>query len=686
MKKIFLFLVLLFCTASYATQVSCATFKETMWNSSDTCLANGNFTIDTSVTIGAFFLPSGQTYTLTNTGTNTVTLTKTGLFWKDSSTGAKTYPNGITHTGASGRMIMSAGSGTITATATVLTYNGIDTLFCQKGATFLGWAVGASGKFTKNSSAGTTNIYSATTPVAMNGNGRLTINRTIGPRLTASGKLISFGANDTLTFNAASIYGEVGANSIIDTIPATLSAGSTGACYYEWDDGGVARSNIQIVVAGNINIPGVFFASRPSAASSNYIFKNPSSNVTCDNMYLGNANATATVWDSLGSGTYTIAQWTPQLSGKSKIALQTATINSSNNWKDSLNDTIYCGTSKINRTGATNTRFYTNGGWAYYDMELKKTSGARDSLAGSGLLCNNLTLTSGSLVQPANFPLLITGNYARTGTTSSDSTFMRGQKTIGGDMTLAAGIPQNVGGDSVLSIFGYNTNSVITLNNNSIGRTRIKKGVASASVSFVDAGRVKTLIDSVGILRFPTTAKTMTVDSILSIDDSVYSAAGHTLQDSGSLIIGANAKPNLLGTIAMVGSAAQTLTNIGKNIGNVTVNKSGAGGITTSGVSRFDTLKILDGTFTSGDTVYCNVFIDSTTDSTVLIAPVIVNNKIIVASGAVIVYSGVGSIAMATCVQATLNGNTVVITYPGGCSFDVAIRNNKFDLGFGFNF
>jgi hypothetical protein len=163
-------------------------------------------------------------------------------------------------------------------------------------------------------------------------------------------------------------------------------------------------------------------------------------------------------------------------------------------------------------------------------------------------------------------------------------------------------------------------NSVVTLNGAFVGRTRIKKSVATATATFADAGRCRTLIDSVGILRFPN-AVTFTVDSIFSLNDSVYSASGATIVDSGSLIMGANAKPNLLGTISLLGSKAQAITGIGsKSFGRVVQNKP-ANGSTVTGASRFSHLTITDGTF-YGDTVYVTDTVEfNGTDS--IYAPVV---------------------------------------------------------------
>jgi hypothetical protein len=123
MKK--LLLILLLASGAMATQVNTTKFTGTTWGANDTATTSGNFTIDSTVTIGAFWrFPIAQAYTLSSSAGKTVNLSNSGDAWKDSTTGAATYPAAINFLANNAFMKIAAASGTITGSGCALSFAG----------------------------------------------------------------------------------------------------------------------------------------------------------------------------------------------------------------------------------------------------------------------------------------------------------------------------------------------------------------------------------------------------------------------------------------------------------------------------------------------------------------------------------------------------------------------------------
>ena len=160
-------------------------------------------------------------------------------------------------------------------------------------------------------------------------------------------------------------------------------------------------------------------------------------------------------------------------------------------------------------------------------------------------------------------------------------------------------------------------------------------------------------------------------NSVTTVNNGIYNQGAIYNYGTSRWTVTANwtngSTDSITGTplVTFSGAAAQVYTAQGKKISRVTVNKS-ANGLKQTGHAHYDTLRIIDGTFSfnaATDTAICNVFIDSSTDASTFIAPIIAD-KIIIASGANITFTGVGKIVSTACTAATLNGNAVRIYYP----------------------
>jgi hypothetical protein len=194
-----------------------------------------------------------------------------------------------------------------------------------------------------------------------------------------------------------------------------------------------------------------------------------------------------------------------------------------------------------------------------------------------------------------------------------------------------------------------------------VGTNRTKQ------VKIIDNGGFKYFKDSTGTLAFNAGGLKLTCDSSCFIVDSLYTQTNDTIQTQ-KLLIGPVAKLNINSSLFYFGAAlADTLTNSANlNVKVVTVNKTGLG-LVQAGKSTYTVLRISDGTFAQlavTDTTWCDSLVWTSTDTSTLIAPVIVSTGISVATGCKIGIAATSYIRMTTCTAATLNGNSVRIYYP----------------------
>jgi hypothetical protein len=440
--------------------------------------------------------PSSNSLAQAETGTPSIfTVTGTGEIWSDSGvTGAKVYADSTIFTGASGIIKLSAGSGAITTSGSVFRFNGNDTLQDNKGivpkAVYVGRAL------TLNGAASTT-ISGAGTPLTLDNNARLTANVNFAFRRSTSGAVIALGTSDTINGTGSLTIGVLNGTAL--TFPAFTYTGSGGITI---DDVGASVTS-SLLLTGAINVGTMVLQMSADGATHNILYDFDAQNITSGSLRVGSNGATGTVKINWGSGTHTCTDFNSATinTGTTYDSLKSCTIAASGNVLFGSNHTYIPGTSLIKKTGATGT-VTSLLSKLVYDLEIAKTASAVDSIvAGDSLKAHNLTITSGKFRQPANSPIILSGNLV---VTTTDTNSRRGECSIAGDATFAAGA---VNSDSVAVMrFTGAGNSVLTCNGTKRANLRLVKSATSATLTLADSLRAKSLIDSVGAVKASTKA------------------------------------------------------------------------------------------------------------------------------------------------------------------------------------
>lgn len=423
-------------------------------------------------------------------------------------------------------------------------------------------------------------------------------------------------------------------------------------------------------VTGTIKLKTSTFYLTSSVTNKTFYIQLPS--ITCGTYYHGVFSAGSKFYCAY-SGVDTMAAWTANYNASGFYDTLGSTVFCiSGNMQVGTKDTIICGTSMIKFTNTTATTFTTNN-QLYYDIQ---NIGTGKTTQSGNLLCkNDLTISSGKWVMPSSGLDSVGRDFTRT---TTDSLIRDGNLLKIGrhHVTTGTGVVVN-NAAAAIEYVGSGVAHNLTAGTGRMGMLRVLDNGSVTQLSRVWSNLIN---DSVG--GWYNNGYTLMIDSLIKIGDTVYTAAADSIIDSGSVLIKSTSRPNLSGTLSMIGNAAAIITGGGnaKSLGRVHLNK-GANGVTTSGVTAYDTLFIDDGTLALGDTAYCNVLVWNSTDSSTLAKPIVVSGKITVAAGAKIGFSGTGKLLMTNCVQATLNGNPVVVTYPAGCSF-ISGRKHR---GLGFN-
>lgn len=392
--------------SSFATQVPCATFKGTTWGPSDTAVANANFTIDTSVTIGALWFPSGQTYTLTNIGTNTIILSNTGIAWKDSSSGAKTYPSSIVFNGASAQMLISSGAGNVSGSNCNIAYNGITS--CQltdhKSITLKSLTLGTKAILTNNGSVATT-FSSTTTNCTLGDSSTFTVNRAISFLNSGNGTNFHLIGNG-VTVNGSAVITWYLNGSVTVNFPKYTYTGSANT-----DILSQSGSSPTLNVTGNIDCNGGLRLYNNNASTS-YTIKFNTASFSCATFQYGGNNATGSMNIAFGSGTHRISTFNIFNTGSTTDSLQSANFICSGNFSFGSNHTVIPGTSKISTTGTCS---FTSAGKAVYD--LTDSLGAL-TFADSATIINDFSILSGnsSATTWSGYGIYVGGDFVHDGT------------------------------------------------------------------------------------------------------------------------------------------------------------------------------------------------------------------------------------------------------------------------------
>lgn len=431
----------------------------------DTITVGGNSTIDASGSFVAFWLPSGQTYTLAVSGSRTLTLSGNNIFWKDSTSGTKTYPSIVAN--GNGVMRISSGSGTI-ASGSELTFNGIDTLNDNKGVVWGPLNVGSLASLAINGA-----VSNSSGPINFADSGNLMLTRQLSMGFTTNRKYFGLsGRNPTITLNANTFFNHNAANTV-DTMPGLTIAGSGTMTIRPAGSFVGCKSHL----GGNFRYLGPLTI-RLSNASSALSFYTNGYSLSTGAFNFGSGNATGTTISlNLSNSTLnclSINFATDNL-GTIYDSLGSATINDSTDFTLGSGHTLVSGTSTLKFIGGAKSTFTAiDSNRVFYNIEIAKTASAACSTAGTtSLKCNEFRITSGRAV--INCPL-ICNSYLNL---STDTSVMLGDKYIATSFYRASTANTRV--DTFKNYFVTNVNHDISCDTNvTLGRFIVQAGRATA--------------------------------------------------------------------------------------------------------------------------------------------------------------------------------------------------------------
>ena len=661
----------------YATQQTMAKFTGGTFGATDTVIANGNFSIDSSVSIGAFWLPSGQTYTLSKTNGKYVTLNNNGIFWKDSSTGIKTYPDSIIVNSATGKMLVSSGSGAITASSSCWHFKGTkDTLNWNAASNT------ASGTWTIDASTalycigGSNNLLTgATTPLVMGANAILDhSNAPIQLNPSASCDAWSLGSGTTQSYTFLAIF-PTGAGTT--TLPANSF---TCANSFDFDDRSLGNT-VTFTQTGNVTATSSTGAALQHLGTGANVITYNTGNyalnigtaVSNSNLSIQNASTTASVMVfNAGSSTIAVTGFVPgNLTNPVTIDFATSTWNISGNWTfwSATGCSISHTSDVVNFVTNTNVNStITSNGKSFYSININKGVSARTVTFADRFRClGNLTLTQSSRITFANKAVdTVTGDYINgllstdTLDRNSDSLWLGGSFT--GNLRVKNDLSRSYLYGTALCNF--------TCNGATVNYFDIRGDTRAKQMKLIDRYHGRKTMVTTGTLN--TNGQDCFSDSFFVCNDSLATVLGDTIS-APKITYGASAKP-IIGTPALLyfGLAlADTMRDsISQSLGKLVVNKTGSN-VTFAGVGHYDTIQVIGGAIamaSPGDTQHVRGLSITTTSTCVLTAPIVVADSIYIAAGATVTYSGAGKIICLACKQAQ-GGNAAVITYPAGCIY-----------------
>lgn len=486
-NKFLLFLFLLSSSLVFGTIRNVSTFSGTTWGTSDTALVNNNFTLDTSVSIGAWWFPAGETYTLSKTGTQTVTLNNNGLFFKDSSSGAKAYPDSFAILG-SGTAMISSGAGTITGGATIWYFAGNDTVGMLKTSTYRRKRIAAGASLTELT--GSNFATSSTTgPVLVIGNNGVLNSISGNMSMQTAGDLYSLGTGTTITFVSPQILTS-GTGGKIVTLPS-ITATNTQI---------VMRANAvgdTIRLTGNHSWSGNILTSS-SSATVRSVFDFNDYNFSCSLLRYGASVAHTTGWiyTYFGNGTHTIGTFgdtrdSAATPSTAKCYFEGATFNITGNVFLMKNTLYEPGTSQLNLTGSA-AQSVTSYGQPFYDFTVNNSGTGNISFADSLYCEGDLSLLDGKVLlgRASVYDYLNTTNDS---VIQSDTCIIRGSYTRNNDKTRRTG--------GAMSFRGDDNATITLLDDGSLGLMTVRKSSPSATITAGSNIKAARIIDSIGAIK-----------------------------------------------------------------------------------------------------------------------------------------------------------------------------------------
>lgn len=643
----------------YATQQSMAKFTGATLGATDTVVANANFLIDSSVSIGAFWLPPTNTYTLTNTGTNVVTCNNSGDVWKDSTTGIKTYPSGIILNGASGTMKLAATSGAVTATSCPLTLNGTNAmvLTLNKAHTFKSIELGPSAKVTSNGTT-TLSVLSSGTPLTLGTTATFTSTSAVAIGRTTSGPLYALDATSVWN-GTGTIYPYANTAGITVTVPAVTYTGSGNFLYS--DSPALTGWTIQFTGTQNYGTAALDLYAPSTGTTGTYDCNGQ--NFTCGVFKNGNLAASMTTTYNYSSGTFTILSYNLVItynSGTTNVNFMTSNWICSTGWQFPSTHTITgtAATTSVTFTGVGTT---TSNGKTFPGNVVINSAGVARTFADKFKCDGNYTATAGRPVFLASGLDTIVGDVALNQSSTDTTNFNNDSSNIGGSYTgnlrIKNHLRTNLYGTALCNF---------TSNSAKLNRVVVNGTTRTKQMKLIDRYTSQYLTVSTGNLN--TNEMDCFADSAIIINDSVATVLGDTIS-SRRITYGASAKP-MIGTpmllyfgLALADTMRDSVPT--QSLGKLVVNKTGSN-VTFANAGHYDTMQVINGSIAMNaatDTQYTKGLSITTTSTCVLTAPIVVTDSIYILAGATVTYSGVGKIIKQTC-SAAQGGNAARIYYP----------------------
>lgn len=597
--KILLFLILL-CAGVFGTQQTLTAIKGNTIAATDTIIAGGNFTIDSSFTCVAFWIPSGTNYTLSESGTTVVTITGDGICWKDSTSGTKVYPDSLCFTG-NGLIRISSGSGAITASSTILNFVGNDTLTDAKGLSTS--RVYINGSLHDLSPSNMTITATTGIPFTMGNNATYsgTSSSSLTIRRATSGMLFSLGTGVTLSCNRAYSFGPSGIG-IRDTVPAITSTG-TGAMTFR----SLNTADTIIFIGSVSNANGAVNINTSNNVNQMYIDLNDQ-NVMCGVFRYGAGAVHTTGWTVayFGNGTITCSSFGSVLdSGGNKtncqIFFEGAKIITAGNVVLPKNDSINPGTSTI---WTTTTTSFTSYGQSCYDL--------RDSLgaltfADNPSILNDFSILSGnsSATTWSGYIMTVGGDFSAAGTGTlnlGNGITMTGNSAL---LSITSGVGTITGSSCAVTFNG--TGSTLDIDK----ATTIKSLTLGTSASLTNSSGATVALSSAGnnfitLGNSASFTNNNTITMLATGNTTAFSlGSGYTYNGSAANNFQFSAATDTVFIPALTYSGSGSWTNnaypgVIKLTGNVSFNTGGF--LFTSGFNSASKL------FTNGYTLTCGIF------------------------------------------------------------------------------
>lgn len=600
-------MILLVALQSWGKVVSCATFKGTVWTSSDTAISNANFVIDTNVTIGQFRLISN--HTLTETGTTVLTLTCTDRSMIDSSTATtKQYPDTLYK---AGRLYVIAAAGAASAL----------------GSKVIVQTASAKDTVLKASYGSLIKTYKLVDNISY----QVSPNITIG-----TGKPIVMGNSDTLICNGTLFCGT---NLPNDTIPICgtgcvfqitnwqiPSVGSTGTLYINpfTNTGSVSIGVFSgtptfsflgnITASINLSLTGGY--SGTSASTSRVPYNTNGFTIKTKKLTIGGAGtATGRAIITAGSSLInadTITTLATSTHATDTINLQTSTIRCGVFNIADTNSVWNAGTSTVRSdTGVIGN--WTLRGRTLYDVNINRTSGTHTN--NDMLKCHKLTVapTNTQAVSLSGTGMVLSGDLQADGSGTLDM----------GNFCVANGANSTVHLGSTLGTVTASS-CVLTMNTATAGVIDVDKSSTTFGPLTINGSCSNT--GSGSIFQSPTTCLTLTPSSSFTVttgftirptaSQSIWSlGAGYTLGGPGTstITVYSTAASRIVSTIPAV--SAPTVSFILREVGVPSIN-SLSGAITCKNLSVFSSFQT-DTFTTNGNSLTCETFKYGTESSTV---------------------------------------------------------------------